>query len=482
MPGGSSTGEPDHNANDELPPPDSGSATPVDNSKSYLLVTLDAVRIRDDQDDYSTRGAGDIYLRCDVGETSKSQGTSYPFPDGPWIEVYDGDTMYPNLPIYIMYWDGVPERLPFFLTVYDNDQGPAWVSTVAYLLSQPLDLASDAAAMLWKLSEEPGRFITKQLDPSDPSKPRNPGEPSEYTAAQFLGDLVNLAIGVALAHTAPMQLLNEVNDAKWHVDRLLDLLNVLKDAQKADIVAAVRHVPTDGPSELTKADNWGIRRGTDRATYVIDEKGSITRGLLRDCPAGSSALAQISFWRVTDTPQHLHVKVTLESLTIKENGEDDVWEWIPVIGVTPQIFAYSRVVDWTDPVPSSLFDVLGENPELDPTLRTFFKVAASESSFIGTVKRLPGDSEFWSTADGGVERLDTVVFDDTLTAPLLYVELNVYENDADRPFEDALDWLGSFSFFRTAQELASGSEWRVSLTSASADAVFVISVSTAAPK
>lgn len=91
----------------------------------YVLVTLDSVKVLNDED---PTAHGEIEIATLVGTGDKVQGTRSPIRI--WHEADDGDTILVNLPIFCVKEDEMGEGLAIQVTVVDNDELTDWVDFV----------------------------------------------------------------------------------------------------------------------------------------------------------------------------------------------------------------------------------------------------------------------------------------------------------------------------------------------------------------
>jgi hypothetical protein len=391
-------------------------------------VSVDRLYIADDGDS----DPGDLYLWASVAERSRAQIVDatvniYPFPNGYWREVRDGTTVELNLPIYLRLWDNTPEELKLKLVVMDNDEGPAWIPDAVKGLSDILNYAAQIAKDLADLPAKLPRELVVKL-----------------TGDRVFTPLMFGALwGRVLESWERYQAIAPgVQSDAAYARVAAELLKIIGQnmGDAPDPIGMATEIICPGELRPERSNNWGIPQGQSSVTCWAYDVWSPPS----DVQAARRRLAQITLRKVPDVRGPVSVSVILHTLRVRDNRDDEL------LWGDPEIWISTRVVDMPDRFSNlASADLTRLMNGLDPRLRDL--LGGSDLFFLGQRQRLP-DQEFYETNDNSTQAIGRRIFRTAAIGPMLYVEVEVNEDDAEI-VEDKCDWLGSLSLLFTADDL-----------------------------
>jgi len=392
--------------------------------KEYLLVTLEWVYIKDSTD---SGGEGEITIWTLVESLDKkgerisgslSQGNAFPHPSRYWVEMSDGESFYPRMPIYYAPWDETPDELFFFVTAWDNDEGPKWINDGIEGLGEILqDIGSGAEDIATYLLSLPAEQLEKLI-----GKDWFISQITHYIWKEVLkkADLYSI-VSAADRYSPLVKAMGEITSL-WgkHIK-----------APQTVFTVAYRSSELHDPDRArpTKKTDWGgVKNGQPVEFYLCNQASLLPGG---DC---GETVASLKFYRISEPEKPVIVDVTLKSIYLYNNRE----------GKDAEIFIHTRYADQ--------FTRVTEIPGAPAEVQGKYQFQG-DAYFLTTDKRLPA-SGFNNFADNVKYPIWQLISSSTRTPgkpPFFYVEVDLYEDDSGAIFEDELDWLGTFTWLIITQ-------------------------------
>jgi len=392
-------------------------------STDYLLVTLDWVYIKDSTDS----NEAEITLWTLVESLDKkgekvngslSQGNAFPHPSRYWVDIKEGEGFDPGMPVYYSPWDETPEDLFFFITAWDNDEGPGWINNGIIGLGSILqDIGGGAADIASYILSLPAEQLEKLI-----------------ANDWFISQITHYIWKEALQKTELYKYASAADRYSPLVKAMGEITSLLGKSIKApETVFSVAYRSSELFDPIlgspTKKTDWGGTTKNHPVDFFVCNQATFDPG--KSC----DSVAKLKFYRVSEPETPVVIDVALKNIYFYDNRE----------GGEAEIFIQARYADQyslVSEIPGAPAEVLGKYS------------FQGDTYFLTNERRLPtsGFSNYLDNVEYPTWQLVSSRARPPGKPPFFFVEVDLFEDDSGAIFEDKLDWLGTFTWLLITQD------------------------------